>query len=199
MFEPLIELLAGGASLSEADVALIEASFVPRTVERGQFFQRGGEIARRGGFVTRGCFRTYAMDETGAESITKFSLERSWIGDIQSATAGEPTIFFVQAIETSDVLTIDLQSWERLLEAVPPVVHSYRRGVQRAHVAAERRIAQARLMSAEARYRDFVARRPDLVRRVPQHMLASYLGVTPETLSRIRARLRDTDLSSGSG
>lgn len=188
MFETLIAVIAGDSILRQDQRALIESAFVPRHIEKGASFQRAGTVVARGGFVVQGCFRTYAIDEAGNENILHFSPESTWIGDIQSATTGTPTPFFVDALEASDVLTIDLPSFDRLLEAIPLLSRNYRMGLQRAQAAAQRRLTMALHSSAEERYRDFLARHPSLVARIPQYMLASYLGITAETLSRIRTR-----------
>jgi CRP-like cAMP-binding protein len=133
-----------------------------------------------------GCFRTYAVEASGVESIIHFSPERTFIGDITSAVTGQPTLYAVDAIEPSTTLTIDLASFNRMLERLPDIARSYRLGLQRSQGAQQRRIAMALSASAEERYADFVARQPALAARVPQRMLASYLGIAPETLSRIR-------------
>lgn len=107
----LIELITGGGSLTPEQHAFITSAFVPRTYRKGQFYQRAGEVTTHGAFVTRGLFRNYSIDADGNERIVKFSPERTWIGDFRSATSGEPTTYFVEAIETSDVLRIDLASF----------------------------------------------------------------------------------------
>jgi CRP-like cAMP-binding protein len=185
-FEPLLALFARATNLTEGQVALIESTFIPRTYRKGQFYQRAGEVTTHGAFVSHGVFRTYAVDADGNESIVQFSPEGAWIGDIQSATAGTPTPYFVQAIEPSDVLLIDLPSFNRMLETIPDHARAYRLGLQRGQDAMHRRIALQLHASAEERYADFVQHHPALARRVPQRMLASYLGMTPETLSRVR-------------
>ena len=191
MFDSLLAFFGRHVALTDDQAALVRSLFVPRSFEKGQLFQRAGEVVARGGFVARGCFRTYAIHESGAESILFFSTESSWVGDIQSATAGTPTRWFVDAIEPSDVLTIDLPSFERLLVAIPAMARPYRLGLQRAQAAREQRLALLLQSSAEERYRDFLERQPAWAARVPQHMLASYLGMTPETLSRLRAKMRE--------
>jgi CRP-like cAMP-binding protein len=160
MFESLLETIAGGMNLPAEQVDLIKSLWKPRQLRRGQFFQRVGEVTTHGGFVVRGCFRTYTIDARGRETILHFSPERAFIGDITSAVTGRPTPYEVDAIEPSTILRIDLASFNRMLEAFPDMAREYRFGLQRSH--------------------------PALAARVPQRMLASYLGITPETLSRIR-------------
>jgi CRP-like cAMP-binding protein len=190
MFESLLAVLAGNGTLTEEQVALVRSVFVPRAFERGQFVQRAGEVTARGGFVARGCFRMYVIHEKGTESIVQFAPEGSWIGDLQSASTGSPSLYFIDAIEPSTALLSDLASFEKVLEAIPEAARGYRMGIQRSRDANQRRIALSLNSSAEDRYRDFLERAPALASRVPQHMLASYLGMTPETLSRVRTRLK---------
>jgi serine/threonine-protein kinase len=173
---------------SDDQVAWIKSAFVPRAFRKGQFFQRPGEVTGHGGFVTRGLFRTYAVDANGNESIIRFSPEGAWIGDLQSATTGAPTDLFVDAIEPSEALVFTMPSFERLLAADPEQGRDFRMGLQRSRAVMERRVAMALHSTAEERYTDFVARHPALAIRVPQRMLASYLGMAPETLSRVRRR-----------
>lgn len=189
MHELLLQQIFAGIRLTERQVGLIESSFVPRKFKKGQFYQRAGEVTTHGGFVVEGCFRTYATDEKGRENVLHFSPEGAWIGDIQSATTGSPTPFFVDAIEDAVVLRIDLASFDALIAAIPDFGHGYRLGLERAEAAKQRRLALLLQASGEERYLEFLRRHPALAERVPQYMLASYLGITPETLSRIRARI----------
>ena len=137
-----------------------------------------------------GCFRTYVVEASGVESIIQFSPECTFIGDITSAVTGQPTLYAVDAIESSTALTIDLASFNRLLERFPAIARGYQLALQRSQGAQQRRIAMSLSASAEERYSDFLARQPALAARVPQRMLASYLGITPETLSRIRRTMK---------
>jgi CRP-like cAMP-binding protein len=193
MFEALLETIAGGLNLTGEQIALITSLWRPRELRKGECFQRAGEVTTHGAFVVRGCFRTYAIDADGGETIIHFSPERAFIGDITSAVSGTPSPYMVEAIEPSAILTIDLDSFNRMLETFPDIARGYRRGLQRAQGAQERRITLSLSASAEERYADFVERHPELAARVPQHMLASYLGITPETLSRIRRRPAGSD------
>ena len=110
MFESLLETIAGGMNLSAEQCAFIRSLWTPRQFRKGQFFQRVGEITTHGAFVVRGCFRTYAVEASGVESIIHFSPERTFIGDITSAVTEQPTLYAVDAIEPSTTLTIDLAS-----------------------------------------------------------------------------------------
>lgn len=186
MFDALLETIAGGLTLSTEQSNFLESLWTPQRLRRGQFFQHAGDVTSHGGFVVDGCFRTYAVDATGVEGIISFSAERSFIGDIASAVTGLPTSYAVDAIEPSTILKIDLASFNRMLETFPEIASRYRLGLQRAQGEQQRRIAMSLSASADERHADFVARQPALAARIPQRMLASYLGIAPETLSRIR-------------
>ena len=188
--EALLSVIAPDIGPATADGDFVRSLFTPRQLRKGEFYQQAGDITTHGSFVVRGCLRTYTIDADGVESIISFSDERSWVGDIQSARKREPTPYHVDAIEPAELLSVALADFDRLLARYPDIARRYQLGLERANAARERRIALALHSTAEERYEDFVNRHPSIVRRVPQRMLASYLGIAPETLSRLRGKRR---------
>jgi len=188
-FERLRAYLEARATLTAEDLAFVRGLFTPRRLERGDFLQRAGEPARYQAFVARGCLRSYLIDEKGKVHVVGFAPEDWWLSESARYLSGEPATLFIDAIEASDVMLIDHESHQRMLDRVPAIAAAYRAGLQRLTAAKDRRIISSLSASAQDRYLDFVARYPTLVRRVPLRMLASYLGMSPETLSRIRKKL----------
>ena len=185
-FQILRDYLAQRAVISDAEFAAMVPAFTPRTLAAGEVLQRAGEAARWGAFVTRGCLRRYALDPEGGEHVIQFAPERWWLSDLESLASGGPSRFFIDAIETSEVLLVTPVEHQRLIEEVPGFAAAFRSGLQASAVAKDRRIVDRLTLSADERYEEFRHAYPSLVGRVPLKMLASYLGMTPETLSRIR-------------
>ena len=185
-FPRLREYLAKRSEFTEDEFALVERLFVPKFLRAGEFFQRAGDLSTHGVFVATGCLRMYAIDDKGKEHIVQFAPEDYWLGDLAAYTAGTPSQYFIDAIEDSNLFLIDRPSQQRLFDEVPGYAAGFRTGVQKSAGAKDQRIVDTMSTSAEERYEAFVTKHPSLAARVPQFMLASYLGVTPETLSRIR-------------
>src|ERR1043166_5398022 len=188
-FEVLQSYLKARAEFTDVDFGLIRTTFIPRDLKQGEHLQRAGEVAKYTAFVARGCLRSYVIDSKGKEHIVQFAPESWWLADKISLASGTPSKYFFDAIEDSEVLLIDLPSHESLVENVPGYAAAFRRGLQRHAAAKDQRIVNALSTTAEERYLDFLETYPAIVTRVPQWMLASYLGVSPETISRIRKKL----------
>ena len=185
-FDKLRAYLQARAAFTEEELALMETLFVPRPLCAGEFLQRAGEVARHAAFVATGCLRSYVIDDKGKEHIVQFAPENWWLGDAASAMSGTPSQYFIDAVEDSHLLLIDAPSHELLLQRFPLYAASMRIGLQRASEAKDQRIVNSLTTSAEERYEAFLKKYPSIALRVPQWMLASYLGVSPETLSRVR-------------
>ena len=148
-----------------------------------------GEIAKYVGFINRGCMRYYYIDNKGDEHIIYFAQEEWWIGDLNSFYNETPTPNNLQALEECELFLYDKESFEKIRNDVP----AYDAFVKAKHAkAADARIEtmmSQRSEGAEERYQKLLKSFPDIFQRVPQHYIASYLGIKPESLSRIRKKI----------
>jgi CRP-like cAMP-binding protein len=188
-FQVLRAYLEARAEFSDADLGFIRGTFLYKALAAGQFLQRAGDVAQHAVFVARGCLRNYVIDAKGKEHIVQFAPETWWLADSNSLNTRVPSPYFIDAIEDSALLLIDAPSHAGLVDTVAAYAAAFRSGLQRHSAAKDQRIVSALSATAEERYLEFLATYPSIVRRVPQTMLASYLGITPETLSRIRKGL----------
>jgi len=188
-FDTLRTYFQSRAAFSEDEFAFMEPLFRPKTLRAGEVLQRAGEVATHGAFVAAGCLRSYVIDGKGKEHIVQFAPEHWWLSDTTSLMTGAPSQYFIDAVEDSTLLLIDPPSHLRIIERVPGYAASFRTGLQKHAAAKDQRIVNALATSAEERYQEFLRMYPSIALRVPQWMLASYLGVSPETLSRVRKSL----------
>jgi CRP-like cAMP-binding protein len=186
MFEILKAYFECSFPVNEEGFALIRSVFLTKTLKKGEVLVREGEVAKYGAFVCKGMLRSYIIDNKGKEHIIQFAPENWWISDKAGLTDGTPSTFFIDTIEDSEILLIDITGHLTLIEKLPGYAASFREGMQKSAAVKDKRIVSSLSETAEERYNDFLQTYPGIAQRVPQHMLASYLGITPETVSRIR-------------
>ncbi|MFX1707341.1 Crp/Fnr family transcriptional regulator [Chitinophaga sp. CC14] len=174
--------------LRDADIKRIPGYFESVRTRRRQFLLREGDVCRHEFFVLKGCCRQYEKDATGKENVLQFSVEGWWITDLDSMLSGQPSLFNIDVLEGGEVLRITRQQLEQLFNDIPAVERYYRIISQRGYIALQRRILSLQKPAIE-RYRGFVSRYPFLETRLPQHQVAAYLGITPESLSRLRRKI----------
>jgi CRP-like cAMP-binding protein len=189
VFDVLRKYLEARATFRDGELDLVQAAFLHRRVAAGDFLQRAGDVARYAAFVATGCLRNYVIDAKGKEHIVQFAPETWWLADGNSLRDGTPSRYFIDAIEDSDLLLIDTPAQLKLVAESPGYGEAFRNGLQRHAAAKDERIVSSLKASAEERYLEFLKVYPSIALRVPQSMLASYLGMTPETVSRIRSNL----------
>jgi len=189
MFEKLRAYFDTKIDLTDEQFEIMRNAFTPKKLKKGEFLQREGEWAKYGAFVVSVCLRSYVIDQNGKEHIIQFAPENWWIADFDSVLKKEPSRTFIDAISDSDILVSDFDSQQRLMEEIPEFGKSFRDGLQRRTAAKDKRIVATMSATAEERYRDFIKTYPTIAQMVPQHMVASYLGLSPETISRIRKQM----------
>lgn len=175
--------------LSNGEFSKCLSFFTPKRVRKKQFLLQEGDVCRQIAFVTSGLLRVYTVDHKGEEHITQFAVEDWWASDLYSFLSGTPSKENIDALEDSEVLLIDRASRDAMLEAVPKMERFFRLLMEANLVATRKRIISLISDTAEQRYLAFLKTYPNLVERVPLNQIASYLGITPQSLSRIRKEL----------
>ncbi len=186
MFETLFDYFRRKFPLTEQEEMTIKRAFHEKSLKKGEFLQQPGDTLKYGAFVAEGFLRSYVVDPKGKEHIIQFAPENWWISDKAGMSTDGKATFFIDAIEDSGLLLVDLQGHLSLMQTVPGYAASFQAGMQKRAYAKDTRIENSLTATAEERYNDFLESYPTIAARVPQHMLASYLGITPETVSRIR-------------
>jgi CRP-like cAMP-binding protein len=172
--------------LTETQIELIEDTFVPKRIRKKQYFLQEGEVCKYAAFIVKGAMRQYSIDDKGVEHIVHLYIENWWACDRESFIMLTPSIYNIDAWEDTDVLLMTKADYVNLSKSIPAMIEMSRNLDDRNYIATQKRLNSTISFSAEKRYEDFVSYYPELVQRFPQHIIASYLGITKETLSRIR-------------
>lgn len=188
MFSALVQHINKYTPLSDAETDLLLPYLKLKELDKKEFLFREGQICPANYFVVKGCMRLYFVNEKGIDQIIQFGIDNWWITDYNSMDWQRPSIFHLQAVEPTTVIAIDKRILEELLERIPKLERYFRLLLQKANGAYQQRFKYIYDLSGEERYHHFANAFPDFVQRVPQYMLASYLGFTPEFLSKIRAK-----------
>lgn len=181
--------IAKFAQVSDDEFEGIRKYFEMKEVAKKENLVAEGQICRHQFFVLNGLLRKFYINEKGGEQTTEFAIETWWITDNFAYENQVTTEFYIQAVEKSTILYISQEKQEKLLEEFPVMERYFRYVYQRAYAAAQKRIQFLFSFSKEEFYYQAVRNHPEFVQRVPQYLIASYLGFTPEYLSEIRKRL----------
>jgi CRP-like cAMP-binding protein len=167
----------------------VKRYLTPKKLRKKQYLLQEGDICKFIAFIEKGALKAYSIDDSGNERIIHFGMEGWVISDLYSFITGESATYNIDGIEDAELVLIGKQAHEELLQQLPKYETFTRLNITGAYIAMQKRLTSILSSSLEERYANFIALYPDIVQRVPQHMIASYMGLTPETLSRVRQKM----------
>ncbi|MEH6307210.1 Crp/Fnr family transcriptional regulator [Olivibacter sp. CPCC 100613] len=186
MFQVLFSHIEEKVQLSDAEKAKITSYFRTKKIKRRGYILMEGDVCNFLTFVERGLLKSANMDEKGNEHISLFAWEGWWISDFNSFIHQVPAVLSIEAIEDSELLQISRDNYEKLLIEIPLMERYFRILYQNSLVTKDQRLISSNSDSAESKYLRLVESMPNILQRVPQNLIASYLGLAPETISRIK-------------
>lgn len=186
MFDNFQSHLRKRVDLSTSEMDLILSRINVRQLKKKTIILKAGEVCRYQGYIDKGCIRMFYTDEKGHEHVVYFGFEDWWMGDISSFVTGQPADYSIETLEDTIIFFFDRDDMDRLYENVPKLERSFRILVQGALIALQKRLVASMSSNAEIRYVQLLQKFPHIELRVAQHHLASYLGITPEALSRVK-------------
>lgn len=189
MHELLIENIKDVVPLNETETLLIAQSFKPIELKKKQFLLQKGEYSNHMRFIADGCLKLFDIDDAGNEHVLQFGIKGWWMNDLYAYLTQQPATYYMQAITGSVVLQVHRDRLNELFDQIHMMDRFFRIKTQNGYVALQERTMHAMSKTAEQRYADFVSRYRTIEQQIPQYMVASYLGVTPEHLSSIRKKM----------
>ena len=189
MYEAINRYIGLCAAFTPGEISYFNSLLQLRKVKKKTLLLKEGEICNFEAFVNKGCIRNYYIDENGAEVTLQFAIEDWWVSDIASFHDRKPSHMFIETLEDCEILVLTPETKEELLHKVPKFERMFRLMVQRNLSRMQERLFQTISTNATDKYLDFLERYPTIPQRVAQHYIASYLGMSPEFLSKVRTRL----------
>jgi len=184
-YELLLQSISKHVSLNSNEAAILEASLKEKKLKKKYFLFKEGDNPRHIAFVNSGCLRSYSIDENGAEHILQFAPAGWWIADMKSVLYHQPATLNVDAIEDSEIILIRQSDLDDLYKAIPVLERYFRILSERSLATFQQRLIDSLSLTASERYRNFCERYPSLIQTLPQKYVASYIGITPEFLSKM--------------
>lgn len=189
MYEIFFRNFNEKVSLTPEEQDFLKQYLTPKKLRKKQYLLQEGDICKHLCVVEKGALKAYVLTESGDERITAFALEGWTMGDLSSFIKEEPATLNIDALEDCELVLISKQAYNELLQVMPKFETYIRILMTDAYMALQRRTTNMISLPLEERYKALTAMYPNIVQRVPQHMIASYMGLSPETLSRVRSRI----------
>ncbi|WP_343675020.1 Crp/Fnr family transcriptional regulator [Chitinophaga sp.] len=196
MFEFFAQYLVEKGKLTPIELELVRQAAVSKKVRKNHYLLEEGKVSNFIGFVASGCFRLFRKGEDGQEYTMKFAIENWWISDFTSFMSGEPSNCYIEALENSELIWFSSEIWDHLLATIPNFKRMIDGLTAKNFEANQNRIFSNISEPAEVRYNNFVNKYPTLYNRIPLYMIASFLGITRETLSRVRKQAAKNNATS---
>jgi CRP-like cAMP-binding protein len=190
-FEPFFSYVESKSALilNADQKELLESAFKAKHLRKRQYLLQEGDICRYMSFIIKGSGRMYSVNDKGQDHIIRFAIENWWLGDYESYNFNTPSLYNIEVLEDSEVLMIEHGQMQKLADSIPAIDLMIREIDRKGAVATQKRIHSAISEGAEERYDNLIKNYPEFLNRFPQSMIASYLGISPETLSRIRKNM----------
>ncbi len=189
MYDRYFEFFNKKVPITEEDQEMIKNYLTVKKLRKKQYLLQEEDVCKFVAFVEKGALRLYRAGEDGTEHIVQFALDGWFMTDLYSFFTNEPSIYNIDAIEDSELLIISRTANEELRKRSAKFQEFIFQATSEAYIQMERRLTSAISLSLEERFKELTTNHPDIIQRVPQYMIASYMGLTPETLSRVRNRI----------
>lgn len=185
-YENLFKHIEQKVQLTSTEREQIASFFRFKKLRKRQFLLQEEEVCKDFTFISQGLLKSYSLDEKGNENINLFGWEGWWIADFQSFLFQTPATLAIEAIEDCELLLLSRVNYDQMLDEVPVMERYFRLVYEKSLATKDQRLVYAQTYSAEEKYLHLMETYPELVKRIPQSLLASFLGLTPETFSRIK-------------
>lgn len=189
MFDILISHIQNKVELTDDQKDDLQSFFTVKKIRKKQYLLLEGEICTHLSFVSKGLLKSYFVDDKGSEHINLFAFEGWWISDFNSFINQEKAVLNIDAVEETELLMITLEDYEKLMLTIPFMDRYFRILYQNSLVTKDYRLIASNSYTAEEKYLELTKKNPEMIKRIPHNLIASFLGLAPETVSRIRKKL----------
>ncbi|MCS3528983.1 Crp/Fnr family transcriptional regulator [Chryseobacterium sp. JUb7] len=189
MFEVLFAHIKNKVDVSETQETELKSFFVSKKLRKKQYLLQEGDVCKNLSFVSKGLLKSYFLDEKGNEHINMFAFEGWWISDFNSFINQENAVLTIDAVEETELLMINREDYEKMMLQIPVMDRYFRILYQNSLVTKDYRLIVSSGYTAEEKYTQLAQNSPELIKRLPHNLIASYLGLAPETISRVRKKL----------